>query len=58
MEKNLTTGSIGQSVGAGNRRQAARDIGNTVTLFMVAGRSAAGGKRGIPGSVSAGGVVV
>lgn len=30
-----TTVSIGQSVGAGNRRQAARDIGNTVTLFMV-----------------------
>ena len=30
-----TTVSIGQSVGAGNRRQAARDIGNTVTLFMI-----------------------
>ena len=30
-----TTVSIGQSVGAGNRRQAAQDIGNTVTLFMV-----------------------
>lgn len=30
-----TTVSIGQAVGAGNRRQAAQDIGNTVTLFMV-----------------------
>lgn len=30
-----TTVSIGQAVGAGNRRQAARDIGNTVTLFMI-----------------------
>ena len=30
-----TTVSIGQAVGAGNRRQAARDVGNTVTLFMV-----------------------
>lgn len=30
-----TTVSIGQSVGAGNRKQAARDIGNTVTLFMA-----------------------
>lgn len=30
-----TTVSIGQAVGAGNRRQAARDIGDTVTLFMI-----------------------
>ena len=30
-----TTVSIGQAVGAGNRRQAARDVGNTVTLFMA-----------------------
>ena len=30
-----TTVSIGQAVGAGDRRQAARDIGNTVTLFMT-----------------------
>ena len=30
-----TTVSIGQSVGANNRRQAAQDIGNTVVLFMV-----------------------
>ncbi len=30
-----TTVSIGQAVGAGNRRQAAQDIGNTVTLFMA-----------------------
>lgn len=30
-----TTVSIGQAVGAGDRRQAAQDIGNTVTLFMV-----------------------
>ena len=29
-----TTVSIGQAVGAGDRKQAARDIGNTVTLFM------------------------
>lgn len=29
-----TTVSIGQAIGAGNRRQAAQDIGNTVTLFM------------------------
>ena len=29
------TVSIGQAVGAGNRRQAARDVGNTVTLFMA-----------------------
>ena len=28
------TVSIGQAVGAGDRKQAARDIGNTVTLFM------------------------
>ena len=30
-----TTVSIGQAVGAGDRKQAARCIGNTVTLFMV-----------------------
>ena len=30
-----TTVSIGQAVGAGDRRQAAQDIGNTVTLFMA-----------------------
>ena len=30
-----TTVSIGQAVGAGNRRQAAQDIGNTATLFMA-----------------------
>ena len=30
-----TTVSIGQAVGEGNRKQAARDIGNTVTLFMA-----------------------
>ena len=30
-----TTVSIGQAVGAGNRRQASQDIGNTVTLFMA-----------------------
>ena len=30
-----TTVSIGQAVGAGNRKQAAQDIGNTVTLFMA-----------------------
>ena len=29
-----TTVSIGQAVGAGNRKQAAQDVGNTVTLFM------------------------
>ena len=29
-----TTVSIGQAVGAGDRKQAARDIGSTVTLFM------------------------
>ena len=29
------TVSIGQDVGAGKRRQAAQDIGNTVTLFMA-----------------------
>ena len=30
-----TTVSIGQAIGAGNRKQAAKDIGNTVTLFMA-----------------------
>ncbi|MDO4829585.1 MAG: MATE family efflux transporter, partial [Clostridia bacterium] len=30
-----TTVSIGQAVGAGDHRQAAQDIGNTVTLFMA-----------------------
>ena len=30
-----TTVSIGQAVGAGNRKQAAQDIGNTVTLFLA-----------------------
>ena len=30
-----TTVSIGQAVGAGNRKQAAQDIENTVTLFMA-----------------------
>ena len=30
-----TTVSIGQAIGAGDRRQAARDVGNTVTLFMA-----------------------
>lgn len=29
------TVSIGQAVGAGNQKQAAKDIGNTVTLFMA-----------------------
>lgn len=30
-----TTVSIAQAVGAGNNRQAAKDVGNTVTLFMA-----------------------
>ncbi|MDO4387365.1 MAG: MATE family efflux transporter, partial [Clostridia bacterium] len=30
-----STVSIGQAVGAGDHRQAARDVGNTVTLFMA-----------------------
>ncbi|WP_130837988.1 MATE family efflux transporter [Lachnoclostridium sp. Marseille-P6806] len=30
-----TTVSIGQAIGAGNRRQAARDVGNTIVLFMA-----------------------
>lgn len=30
-----TTVSIAQAVGAGNRKQAARNIGNTITLFMI-----------------------
>ena len=30
-----TTVSIGQAVGGGNRKQAAKDIGNTITLFML-----------------------
>ncbi len=30
-----TTVSIGQAVGANNRKQAAKDVGNTVTLFMA-----------------------
>ncbi len=30
-----TTVSIGRAIGAGDRRQAAQDIGNTVTLFMA-----------------------
>ena len=30
-----TTVSIGQAVGAGDRKGAAQDIGNPVTLFMV-----------------------
>lgn len=29
------TVSIGQAIGAGNKKKAAKDIGNTVTLFMV-----------------------
>lgn len=31
-----TTVSIGQAIGAGDRKQAAKDVGNTVTLFMAA----------------------
>lgn len=30
-----TTVSIAQAVGAGNRKQAAQNIGNTITLFMI-----------------------
>ena len=30
-----TTVSIGQAIGAGNRKQAARDVGNTIVLFMA-----------------------
>lgn len=30
-----TTVSIGQAIGAGNRKQAARDVGNTIILFMA-----------------------
>ena len=30
-----TTVSIGQAVGAGDRKKAAKDVGNTVTLFMA-----------------------
>lgn len=30
-----TTVSIGQAIGAGNRRQAAKDVGNTIVLFMA-----------------------
>lgn len=30
-----TTVSIGQAIGAGDRRQAAKDVGNTITLFMA-----------------------
>lgn len=30
-----TTVSIGQAIGADDRRQAAKDVGNTVTLFMA-----------------------
>ena len=30
-----TTVSIGQAVGAGDRRRAAQDVGNTVSLFMA-----------------------
>lgn len=30
-----TTVSIGQAIGAGDRNQAAKDVGNTVTLFMA-----------------------
>ena len=30
-----TTVSIGQAIGAGDRRQAAKDVGNTATLFMA-----------------------
>ncbi len=30
-----TTVSIGQAIGARNRRQAAQDVGNTITLFMA-----------------------
>ena len=29
------TVSIGQAIGAGNKKKAAKDIGNTVTLFMI-----------------------
>lgn len=30
-----TTVSIGQAIGTGDRNQAAKDVGNTVTLFMA-----------------------
>ena len=30
-----TTVSIGQAIGAGDRRQTAKDVGNTITLFMT-----------------------
>lgn len=30
-----TTVSIGQAIGAGDRKQASKDVGNTVTLFMT-----------------------
>ena len=30
-----TTVCIGQAIGAGDRRQAAKDVGNTITLFMA-----------------------
>lgn len=30
-----TTVSIGQAIGAGNRRQAEKDVGNTIVLFMA-----------------------
>ena len=30
-----TTVSIGQAIGAGDRRQVAKDVGNTITLFMA-----------------------
>lgn len=30
-----TTVSVGQAIGAGNRKQAARDVGNTIVLFMA-----------------------
>lgn len=37
------TVSIGQAIGAGNKKKAAKDIGNTVTLFMVLAIVAAAG---------------
>lgn len=37
------TVNIGQAIGAGNKKKAAKDIGNTVTLFMMLAIAGAAG---------------
>ena len=39
----ITAVYIGQAIGAGNKKKAAKDIGNTVTLFMMLAIAGAAG---------------